>query len=56
MPRKQLYRNKDFIQIVITTEEKAAFDKACADNQTTMSEVIRKAIAQYLATEKKAAV
>lgn len=55
MPRKQLYRNKDFIQIVITAEEKAAFDQACAANQTTMSDVLRKAIAQYLASERKKA-
>lgn len=49
MPRKQLYRNKDFIQIVINTEDKVAFDTWCAANSTTMSDIIRKEIAPYIA-------
>ncbi len=49
MPRKQLYRNKDFIQIVINTEDKAAFDAWCLANSTTMSDIIRREIAPYIA-------
>ncbi|OWY63676.1 hypothetical protein B7486_51715 [cyanobacterium TDX16] len=49
MPKKQLYRNKDFIQIVINKEDKAAFDAWCVANSTTMSDIIRREIAPYIA-------
>ena len=49
MHKKQLYRNKDFIQIVINKEDKAAFDAWCVANSTTMSDIIRREIAPYIA-------
>ena len=53
MPRKKLYIDKDTIQIVIDKEKKAAFEAACSANQTTMSEVLRQAMMQYLAANKE---
>ena len=53
MPRKKLERKKDYIQIVIDPMDKAAFDAWCLANSTTMSEIIRKEIAPYIAKGKK---
>lgn len=53
MPRKKLDRQKDYIQFVIDTEDKKAFDTWCLANGTTMSDVIRKEIALYIAKGKK---
>lgn len=53
MPRKKLDRKKDYIQIVIEPDDKAAFDAWCLANGITMSEIIRKEIAPYIAKGKK---
>jgi hypothetical protein len=53
VPRKKLDRPRDFIQIVVDPEDKAAFDAWCMANSTTMSEVIRKQIAPFIAKGKK---
>jgi hypothetical protein len=53
MPRKKLERKKDYIQIVIDTDDKIAFDTWCLANSTTMSEIIRKQIAPYVAKGRK---
>ena len=54
MPRKKLEKTKsEYIQIAIDPEEKQAFDAWCAQNSTTMSEVIRKQIAPYIAKGRK---
>ena len=54
MSRRPLNRKDkktDLIQVMIAPEEKAAFDAKCAENKTTMSEVIREAIARYMSTD-----
>ncbi len=51
MPRRPLNRKDkktELIQIMVAPDEKAAFDAWCAANSTTMSEVIRSAIAPYI--------
>ncbi|MBF2085404.1 hypothetical protein [Thermoleptolyngbya sp. C42_A2020_037] len=54
MPRRKLERRKsEYIQVAIEPDEKAAFDAWCAANSTTMSDVIRKEIAGYIAKGKK---
>ena len=53
MPRKKLDRQKDYIQFVVDTEDKKAFDAWCLANGTTMSNVIRNEIAPYIAKGKK---
>ncbi|MBD2458428.1 hypothetical protein H6G80_30725 [Nostoc sp. FACHB-87] len=53
MPRKKLDRKKDYIQIVIEPDDKAAFDAWCLANGITMSEIIRQEIAPYIAKGKK---
>ncbi|AFY51299.1 hypothetical protein Nos7524_5609 (plasmid) [Nostoc sp. PCC 7524] len=53
MPRKKLERKKDYIQIAIEPDDKAAFDTWCLANGITMSEIIRKEIAPYIAKGKK---
>jgi hypothetical protein len=53
MPRKKLERKKDYIQILIDPIDKTAFDTWCLANSTTMSEIIRKEIAPYIAKGKK---
>jgi hypothetical protein len=52
MPRRPLNRKDkktELIQIMVAPQEKAAFDAWCAANSTTMSDVIRQAIAPYVA-------
>ncbi len=49
MARRKLYKDSDYIQIVVSKEDKVAFDAWCAANSTTMSEVMRQAIAPYVA-------
>lgn len=49
MPKRKLDRKREFIQVAIDPSEKAAFDAWCAANSTTMSEIIRKEIAPYIA-------
>jgi hypothetical protein len=52
MPRRPLNRKDkktELIQIMVAPQEKAAFDAWCAANSTTMSDVIRQAIAPYIA-------
>jgi hypothetical protein len=53
MPRKKLDRKKEYIQIVIEPNDKAAFEAWCIANSTTMSEIIRKEIAPYVVRGKK---
>lgn len=54
MPRKKLERKKnEVIQVAIEPDEKVAFDAWCMANSTTMSEIIRKEIAPYIAKGKK---
>ncbi|MBR8834116.1 MAG: hypothetical protein DSM106950_08760 [Stigonema ocellatum SAG 48.90 = DSM 106950] len=53
MTRKKLDRKRDYIQIVIDPDDKTAFDTWCLANSTTMSEIIRKEIAPYVAKGKK---
>lgn len=53
MARRKLYKDSDYIQIVIAKEDKVAFDAYCEANQTTMSEIIRSEIADYVDQGKK---
>lgn len=48
MGKRKLDRKREFIQVPINPEDKAAFDAWCAANSTTMSEVVRRAIAPYI--------
>jgi hypothetical protein len=48
MPRKKLYKESDYIQIVLPKKDKIAFDAWCEANNVTMSEVIRAQIAGYV--------
>jgi hypothetical protein len=48
MPRRKLYKDSDYIQIVIAKEDKIAFDAWCEANSTTMSDIIRSEIASYV--------
>lgn len=48
MPKRKLGRKREFIQVPINPEDKADFDAWCEANSTTMSEVVRKAIAPYI--------
>ncbi len=48
MGKRKLDRKREFIQVPINPEDKAAFDAWCAANQTTMSEVVRRSIAPYV--------
>lgn len=50
MPRRKLSVSKSsLIQVSVTPDEKAAFDAWCSANNTTMSEIVRKEIAPYIA-------
>lgn len=49
MPKRKLNKKREFIQVAIDERDKAAFDAWCAANSTTMSDVIRRAIAPYIA-------
>ncbi|MHC5819376.1 MAG: hypothetical protein ACYT04_26730 [Nostoc sp.] len=53
MPRKKLERQKDYIQFVVDTADKKAFEAWCSANSTTMSDVIRNEIAPYIVKGKK---
>ena len=53
MPRPKLNRKREFIQLSLEAEDKAAFEAWCADNRVTMSDIIRKEIAPYVAKGKK---
>lgn len=55
MARKKLYKDSDYIQIVVSKSKKEVFDAVCSANQTTMSEVLRQAMMQYLAANKEIA-
>ncbi len=48
MPKRKLDRKREYIQIHINPEDKADFDAWCEANSTTMSEMIRRAIAPYV--------
>lgn len=49
MPRKKLNNKKtEMVQVMMFPEDKAAFDAWCTANSTTMSDVIRRAIAPYV--------
>lgn len=45
---KKTKQERAFIQVPINLEDKADFDAWCEANSTTMSEVVRKAIAPYI--------
>jgi len=53
MPKRKLNRKKEFLQVTIDQEDKAAFDAWCEANAITMSEVVRHAIAPYIAKGQK---
>jgi antitoxin component of RelBE/YafQ-DinJ toxin-antitoxin module len=53
MPRKKLEKRNEYIQLVISPEDKRAFDAWCSQNGVTMSEVIRSQIAPYIAKGRK---
>jgi hypothetical protein len=54
MPRRKLERRKsEYIQFAIEPNDKEAFDAWCVENGTTMSDVIRKEIATYIAKGKR---
>jgi hypothetical protein len=53
MARKKLYQDSDYIQIVVPRSKKATFDAVCAAKETTMSEVLRQLMDQYLAANKE---
>ena len=48
MAKRKLNRKREFIQVPITPEDKAAFDAWCAENQVTMAEIVRRSIAPYV--------
>ena len=48
MSRRKQYRQKEYVQFAIEAEDKELLDRWCAANSTTMSEVIKKAIAPYV--------
>lgn len=48
MPRRSLNKKTELIQIVVTPDDKAAFDAWCAANSTTMSEILRQAMIPYI--------
>ena len=48
MAKRKLDRKREFIQVPINPEDKADFDAWCEANSTTMSEVVRRAIAPYI--------
>lgn len=49
MPRRKLERKKtEMIQVMVEPQDKAAFDAWCSANSTTMSEVLRRAMAPYV--------
>ncbi len=48
MPRKKLEKKSEYIQFVISSDDKQALDAWCAENSTTMSQVIRSQIAPYI--------
>lgn len=52
MPRRVLNskdKKTEMIQVMVAPHEKAAFDAWCAANGITMSEVLRKEMAPYIA-------
>lgn len=49
MRRRKQYKQKEFVQFAMEGKDKEAFDLWCAANSTTMSDVIKKAIAPYIA-------
>ena len=53
MPRPKLNRKKEYIQLSIDADDKAAFEAWCAENRVTMSDVIRKEILPYITKGKK---
>ena len=48
MPRKKLNKPVTYLQVQIDPIDKEALDRWCEANQTTMSKVIREAIAPYI--------
>jgi hypothetical protein len=49
MPRKKLATTRSAsIEIMVTPDDKAAFERWCEASSTTMSEVTRQAIAPYV--------
>jgi hypothetical protein len=49
MPRKKLSNKRtEMIQVMVFPEDKVAFDRWCAANSTTMSDIIRRQIAPYV--------
>ena len=48
MPRRKVFQDSDYIQVIVSKKDKIAFDAWCEANSTTMSEVVRRAIAPYI--------
>jgi len=48
MNGKKVLGEREFIQVPINPEDKADSDAWCEANSTTMSEVVRRAIALYI--------
>lgn len=53
MPRPKLNRKREYIQLAIDADDKAAFEAWCAVNRMTMSDVIRKEISPYITKGRK---
>ena len=48
MTKRKQYKQKEYVQFAMEGKDKEAFDRWCAANSTTMTEVIKKAIAPYV--------
>ena len=53
MAKKKEKKKTEMIQVMVLPEDKVAFDAVCSAKRTTMSEVLRQAIMQYLAANKE---
>ena len=53
MPRKPLGKDKSYIQVILDTPDKEAFEAWCFHNQITMSEAIRKIINPQIKSGKR---
>lgn len=56
MTKRKQYKQKEYVQFAMEGKDKEAFDRWCAANSTTMTEVIKKAIAPYVKAGKEIVV
>lgn len=53
MARSKEKKKTEMIQVMVLPEDKQIFDAVCSARRTTMSEVLRQAMMQYLAANKE---